>query len=243
MDEIDLIYRYYEKYKLHHKENIMFDVGAAGGTTFLKFAKKGWIVHAFEPVPSSFNLLKSLVNGKKYKVTLNNVCIGDKEEKNKDFYLSKESKGISSLVDFHKTHTKANFRTNIIRLDNYISKKNINNINFLKIDTEGYDLFVLKSVPWDLIKPDIVICEFEDKKTKTKLKYTWNDMAEYLKNLDYHIIISEWRPIVKYGIKHTWNKFKIYPNKLDDDNAWGNLIAIRDDNRCEEFLKFIKLKR
>lgn len=243
MDEIDLVYQYYDKYKLHNEKNIMFDVGALDGRTFLKFAKRKWIIHAFEPVPAALNVLKKLIHGKKYKVILNNVCVGDTEEKNKDFYLSNESRGISSLVDFHKTHKKANFKTNIIRLDNYINRNKIAHINFLKIDTEGYDIFVLKSMPWDLIKPDVIICEFEDRKTKIKLGYVWSDMAEYLKNLDYHIIISEWKPVIKYGTKHRWNRFKIYPDKLDDENAWGNLIAIKDKNRYEEFLQFVKLKK
>ena len=99
---------------------------------------------------------------------------------NLKFYLSDVSVGISSLTSFHESHQEASFTVETIRLDNYMKSKDVNHINFLKIDTEGHDFFVLKGYPWDLDKPDVIECEFEDLKTKDNLNYTWVDMAEYL---------------------------------------------------------------
>lgn len=134
-----------------------------------------------------------------------------------------------------------------MRLDNYIGSNNINHVNFLKIDTEGHDFFVLKSYPWDKDKPDVIECEFEDLKSVKKLNYSWKDMAEYLNSLNYKIIISEWYPIVRYGGNHKWKGFKEYPCELDDKNAWGNFICFQDINLFNEFKiihkdKFLKEK-
>jgi hypothetical protein len=118
---------------------------------------------------------------------------------------------------------------------------NIKTVNFLKIDTEGHDLFVLKSYPWDTYKPDIIECEFEDKKTVDKLGYNWKDLAEYLHELGYNIIVSEWYPIERYGITHKWRKFHKYPCKLYDPNAWGNFICIREQELYDNFCKELKL--
>jgi hypothetical protein len=118
-----------------------------------------------------------------------------------------------------------------------MKSKNINHVNFLKIDTEGHDYFVLQSYPWDLDKPDVIKCEFEDLKTEIKLNYTWKDMAEYLYKLGYKIIISEWYPIVRYGTTHKWRGLKNYPCELDDKNAWGNFICFLDNQLLNEFIE------
>ena len=83
--------------------------------------------------------------------------------------------------------------------------------------------------------PDVIECEFEDLKTKVKLDYTWKDIADYLLELDYKIIISEWYPIVRYGTTHKWRCFKQYPCELDDKNEWGNFICFRDQTLLEKF--------
>ena len=116
-----------------------------------------------------------------------------------------------------------------------MKSKNIKHVNFLKIDTEGHDYFVLQSYPWNLDKPDVIECEFEDLKTVVKLNYNWKDMAEYLVKLGYKIIVSEWYPIVRYGTTHKWRGFKNYPCELDDKNAWGNFICFQDQALLEDF--------
>jgi len=221
-------------------DGVMIDVGADIGKTSEKFVLLKWNVTVFEPNPERHiyieNILKNTPWKKKY-LTLEKKCVNDNEEDNLTFYISDVSKGISSLTNFHNSHKKASFTVSSVRLDNYMKSKNINHVNFLKIDTEGHDYFVLKSYPWDKDKPDVIECEFEDLKTVVSLKYSWKDMAEFLTKLGYKIIVSEWYPIVRYGTKHKWRKFKEYPCELDDPKAWGNFICFQDINFYEEFKK------
>ena len=53
----------------------------------------------------------------------------------------------------------------------------LSKIDFLKIDVEGLDWNVLKGVPWDRVKPEVIECEFEDAKTLA-LGHTYRDIAD-----------------------------------------------------------------
>jgi len=198
-------------------------------------------VIAFEPNPFKNPPIEKLAQ-KSNLLTLCKKAVSDKEEKNLTFYLSNISDGISSLCNFHDSHQEAMFKVDSIRLDTYCEKFKINKINFLKIDTEGYDYFVLQSLDWSKYSPEIIECEFEDKKTKDKLKYCWKDMAEFLSNKGYKIIISEWYPIVQYGTTHKWKGFKEYTSALDiDPMAWGNFIALKDQNIFDILIASFKI--
>jgi len=241
MDEVAELYKFLQTIKSPKLENkIMIDVGACMGTAFKEYLSGGWKIHAFEP---NQVLYKKLVEkyGKTPKIKLNNVCVGEVKETGRKFYLSAESIGISSLCGFHSTHQEASFKVDVVRLDDYLKENKIQQIDFLKIDTEGYDFFVLKSMPWGIstLKPTYIICEFEDRKTEDKLGYKWSDMADYLVNLGYWIVVSEWKPIVKYGIKHTWNKYKRYPCQLDSRDAWGKLICFSQKLDYDRYVKLV----
>jgi len=96
-------------------------------------------------------------------------------------------------------------------------------------------------VGWEKIKPRVILCEFEDAKTQ-KLGYSYTTMADYLVGKGYHVLVSEWRPIVKYGEQHSWRGYYTYPHKLHDDKAWGNLISTNDDEIFQKLIKKCKTK-
>ena len=231
MDETYICYQLTKYMKLPDNP-IMFDIGAHDGASFHRFLNDRWRVIAFEPNPFKYGPIEKL-SQKSNLLTLCKKAISDKEEKGLTFYLSDVSDGISSLCNFHNSHKEASFKVDTLRLDTYCNKFNIDNINFLKIDTEGYDYFVLKSLDWSKIKPDIIECEYENKKTENKLNYTWKDMADFLVDKEYKILISEWYPIVRYGVIHKWKCFRRYPSdqkETVDPDSWGNFIAVKDQN-------------
>tara|TARA_Y100000389_G_scaffold194283_1_gene224086 strand:+ start:197 stop:964 length:768 start_codon:yes stop_codon:yes gene_type:complete len=236
IEESDIIFNFTQKYfqKNINIEKNMIDVGAASGRACVPFALKGWKVYAFEPNLHFYNhkgtLLKKYILSGKKNITLENYAVSEKNDHKIPFYISDESRGISSITKWHTTHKKASFYVNTIRLDYYMKLKNINKVNFLKIDTEGQDLFVLKSYNWEKYKPEIILCEYEDKKTKIALNYTWKDMCKYLNDKGYNIVISEWYPLKKYGSggNHKFRCFNKYPCSLQDENSWGNFICFKD---------------
>lgn len=205
------------------KNKVMVDVGAHHGDSLEEFARDGWTIYAFEPDPENRKVLIRLCH-RFPNVSIDHRAVSNKNERGRQFYTSDVSSGISGLTDFHPSHKRACL-VDTVSLGAVCREKSISNIDFLKIDTEGYDLFVLKGVPWDCIHPEVIVCEFEDKKT-VPLGYTFYDIADFLLDRNYKLLISEWHPVVKYGGKHLWRRFSSYPCNLLDQNAWGNIIAV-----------------
>src|SRR3546814_3008227 len=53
-------------------------------------------------------------------------------------------------------------------------------------------------------------------------------MARFLLEKGYRVLVSEWHPIIRYGVRHDWRRLVAYPCELSDEGAWGNILAFRD---------------
>ena len=202
----------------------MIDVGAHHGSAFMPFHKAGWSVHGFEPDPKNRGYLEERYL-KLDRFELDPRAVSDVDGNKVPFYTSEESTGISGLSAFRDSHEQV-CEVETVTLKTYMKSKDIKKVDFLKIDTEGFDLMVLKGFPWDEVTPDYVECEFEDNKT-TPLGYEFDHIAQYLVDRGYFVYVSEWHPIIRYGIKHQWRGLFRYPGKLQSNQAWGNLLAFR----------------
>ena len=229
-EETELVYDLLKTTDIHGKR-VMFDVGAGHGSTFIQFANDGWQVYAFEPDvynrQESLKLCEGLSN-----VMVDERAVTDKISKDVPFYRSELSEGISGLSVFDKTHRRdGSVDTTTIKA--FCEEKQIDQIDYLKIDAEGFDFFVLKGVDWNKIKPAVIICEFEDGKTEP-LGYSLNMMASFLEEKGYRVLVSEWRPVIRRGGPHTWRRFVRFENDLVDKRAWGNIIAVSDNKLFEQ---------
>jgi len=198
----------------------MIDVGAHWGTTLAAFLESGWTVYAFEPDPTNRAVLSSDYPG----AIIDSRAISEIDGDTVALYTSDVSTGISTLSPFHPTHA-ASVEVETVRLDTYIHSHQIAKIDFLKTDVEGFDLFVLRTFPWESHHPRAVVCEFEDNKT-SRLGYTVHDIAKFLEQKGYSVMVSEWYPVVEYGGNHKWRRFTHYPTDDIPSNSCGNLIAI-----------------
>ncbi|CAK0779602.1 Methyltransferase, FkbM family [Gammaproteobacteria bacterium] len=223
----------------------MIDVGGHHGSALMPFLNKGWKIFAFEP--DEKNRAKLLERLAKHKnralVSLDIRCVSNKSQNAVSFYRSEQSTGISGLSAFHESHVEAQ-RVDTITLTEFFRDKALQSVDFLKIDTEGHDLFVLQGYPWDRVMPAVIECEFEDTKT-VPLGYNFHDLAGFLVAKGYTVYVSEWHPIIRYGIRHDWNRLSRYPCELADPKGWGNLLAflnpISEDvlvSSVEKILKF-----
>jgi hypothetical protein len=110
-------------------------------------------------------------------------------------------------------------------LTHIVKERSIDSVEFLKIDVEGFDFSVLKGFPWEMMKPKVIECEFEDRKTRP-MGHGFKDVCEYLTQKGYIVYISEWHPIIRYGIRHQWKGIFRYNNRCSlSENAWGNILA------------------
>jgi hypothetical protein len=61
-------------------------------------------------------------------------------------------------------------------------------------------------------------------------------MGDLLVLRGYHVLMSEWYPIERYGDRHRWKELKKFPCNYDAD-SWGNFIAFREHGELERFLR------
>ena len=213
------------------RDRVMIDVGAHVGSSAKYFAAKGWTVHCFEPDPVNREALTKHF-GSNPKVTIDPRAVGDTVTKGQAFFKSEESSGISSLLPFRDTHKEA-AQVDVTTVAEIVRDRGLKKIDFLKIDVEGWDFSVLKGVPWDTLRPSVIECEFEDAKTN-KMGFTYRDIANYLVAHGYTVYVSEWHPIVRYGVPHKWYRLKLYPCGLAQAKGWGNLLAYLEDPGAEK---------
>jgi FkbM family methyltransferase len=136
-------------------QKIFFDVGANFGTSSIHLAKSDpdTLVYAFEPTPELILYLKTKTFYlKNYNVV--GKAVSDFDGKATFNIAGQADWGCSSLLEFSdNSKTEWPGRTDfsvtkqievdVIRLDNFIIKNNIDKIDYLHCDTQGSDLDVL----------------------------------------------------------------------------------------------------
>ena len=130
------------------KGNNVIDIGANIGYFTLLFAKlvgPDGKVFAFEPDPTNFSILKKNIEVNNYNnVILSQKAISDKTESTK-LFLCKFSNGMNRTYDSNLCDKSLDIESTT--LDNFLNQINFSGkIDFIKIDTEGSEIKVLKGI-------------------------------------------------------------------------------------------------
>jgi FkbM family methyltransferase len=221
---VDEVWLVHEMYRRQRKTGFMVDVGAHFGNELAMFVDMGWSVLAFEPDNKNRVRLEERFGGHP-RVQIDRRAVSNKVDQGLKFFTSDVSTGISGLSAFHESH-EAQQTVEATTLAAAFAEYEIERVDFLKTDIEGFDLFALRGIDWNGPTPDVIVCEFENRKT-VPLGYDLPDMVEYLNARGYGITISEWFPIVDYGMNHQWKKFTSTVEDVDP-TGWGNLIAFKE---------------
>ncbi len=145
----------------NNKNNAILDIGASLGISSLGFRQLGFInkIYAFEPNFYLFeNFLKKLIK-KKSNIYIKNIALGDTNSI-KTFYMpyygnkcihyfssfDKKYLKDSIKMTFPKIKKKITIKRKKIKCRKYDDLKLKCKPHFIKIDTEGYDEFVLKGL-------------------------------------------------------------------------------------------------
>lgn len=147
--EVIILDQYYAN-QFIKKDSIIIDAGAHIGTfsVFAAHLAPQGHVYSFEPVAKTFRVLKE--NAKHYpQITCINSGLGDGIYQ-KNIIVSEKYTSGSVLEDspcgqkFFSGIENGMELVNILTIDAFIAEHNISHVDFIKIDTEGYETKVLK---------------------------------------------------------------------------------------------------
>lgn len=187
----------YEKYvtevmgKVVQNGDVCFDVGANFGwfTTYIynlktSAGKKVKEIHAFEPLDFVFENLRENIKlaGSPENIFVNNFALTDEFSETKIYVSVALGSGHSSLArNGDEKVTEKIIKT--ITLDSYLSDKNIERIDFIKIDIEGSELKFLeggkKMFSQDV--PPVIIMEMALDTTRP-FGYLPDDLIRFIDN-------------------------------------------------------------
>ena len=171
----DSEYLFYEKILPHLK--VIFDVGSSDETEFLDFEGE---VHYFDPFPSYIqNLAKQEIKNSVY--FLNAFGLGD--ENGGSYYYPLFASFYDRIKSCGKSDEQNKVFLEIKKAKDYMIERGVEHVDFLKIDTEGYEFKILKGFEDFLTKVSVIQFEyggtFIDNETKLK------DVIEYLSSLGF----------------------------------------------------------
>ena len=189
--EKNLIQNIYDYFKNIDKF-IFIDIGSnVGSYTLLTKEFKDSFCIAFEANNYIYDILKKNIelNNVTDKTLLNNIALSNKEEE-KILKIPNDNRcgsGLSCLCD--KPIRYSNFTTqkiNTITLDSYINNINTDKIDFIKIDTEGWEYFILLGAINTIKKyKPIIQLEIWDENIK-QCNINKDDIFNLLKDLNYN---------------------------------------------------------
>jgi FkbM family methyltransferase len=179
---------------LHNTDfSILFDIGANLGQStknFIEFFPNATI-YSFEPANASFTELQKLFN-KRDKVKCFNIALSN-ENGNLNFFINKKNpfSTMNSLLKEEKLDKSNDYEIQNVEtqtLDFFCKNKNINHINYLKVDTEGNDLSVLKGAEKMLANSSIDIIQVEVGMNPTnKFHNSFDEVKQYLQEYKYFL--------------------------------------------------------
>ena len=150
--------------KQKHNMNIkgIIHIGGHHGQEFKTYVENNISnVMFFEPVPSTFKILKENIGD---KAILHNVALGN-ENKKIEMYIETANQGQSSSVLEPGIHTRQyphitfddKLEVDMVRLDDFIEEST--EYNFINIDVQGYELEVMKGAKNILKNVDYIMSE------------------------------------------------------------------------------------
>jgi len=156
----------------HLQDPVIIEAGACDGSDTLIMSNMfpNGKIYSFEPVPALFERTKERLKNKN-NVKIYNMALSDKtgEQPMHVAFEFDKNCGSSSLLnpklhlEYYKRITfeeKINVKT--IRLDEFLKNENIKKVNFMWLDMQGYEPFVLQNSPEALKITDFIHTETQN---------------------------------------------------------------------------------
>jgi FkbM family methyltransferase len=216
---------------LDKEQPVMFDVGANVGdysnALYATFPKAQIV--AFEPVPRTFEVLRATLA----KTTVKCCSIGLSDAEGEAVIYDYEQMIGSEhaslfpgvLKYLHRAETIKETNVPLITLDAYCCAESILAIDFLKIDTEGNELNVLKGSRAMIQKNAIRAIQFEFNEMNVVSRVFLKDFYDILRGYSFYRLLP--RALLPLGRYSSRNEIFAFQNilALNDAVIGANLVA------------------
>ena len=88
-------------------------------------------------------------------------------------------------------------------------------------------MFVLEGFPWERLRASRHRRRVRGRQDEAARLHDGLTSIGCLRDRGYQVWVSEWHPIVRYGIRHQWHRLASSEELPPDPDSWGNLIAFR----------------
>ena len=175
------------------ENSVLFDIGA--NTGYYSLCYKTWFpdadVYSFEPLPDIYITLFDNVQlnfGSDTKgIIINNYGFFDKEQVIEFYYNDKEG-GASSIKNIREIDEAKKVKCSVTTLDSFVEKNKLQ-IDFIKCDVEGAELFVFKGGIQTLKDSKPVIFTEMLRKWSALFNYHPNDIISLLSDIGYKCFV------------------------------------------------------
>jgi len=217
------------QYKLIPTTSNIIDIGANLGWYSMHVAKNfpQSLVYAFEPIPRTFEFLNQ-------NIKINNISniityqLGLSDQSGElNLYFDPLLSVNASLQNVSESENAQKITCTIITLDEFCYKNNIKQVDFIKCDVEGAELFALKGGKKTISdsKP-IIFCEMLRKWSK-KFNYHPNDIISFMSELNYKCLVIRGKSLE-------------YINKVTDETIDTNFIFLHSLKHEQQITQFVK---
>ncbi|WP_320814529.1 FkbM family methyltransferase [Flavobacterium sp.] len=193
-------------------QDVVLDIGVNIGFYLLNFAKKAnqGKVYGFEPNPTVFEFAKKNCELNQFKhVKLHNIGLGHVAS---SFQMAQinDNLGMNKII---AESTSGSFTVQVQRLDDFVNQENINKVDIMKIDVEGFEMNVL-------LGAEAVI---ENHKPFLFIEI---DEANLNENNASFLMMSTWLVNKGYVIKNAFSLEDLQPNETSNH---FDIIAVHED--------------
>lgn len=216
-----------------NKNNLFLDIGANTGTSTLGFIKMGILnkICLFEPNYYLFDRFLKKIKNKYSNVLIYNLALGSTNKKLTFYMPYIDNKLIHYFSSFDKKYVKnsclntfpdkkINIKKKIINVKKFDDVGINSKVDFIKIDTEGHDLEVIKGMKKTIKKNKPIFLVEYNKNIHKKILNILKDYSQYYYNLDKNSLLridtSNMKNLDRFGHKDSMsvrNFFLIHKTK------------------------------